>query len=295
MKKLIQQPLLHFLLLGLALFLLFNYQQAKTGAAAGDKTVVIDRDALLTYMQYRNQAFNKEYFSEQLDNMSKEERQNMINGLVRDEVMYKEALSMQLEDNDYVIKRRLIQKLEFLTRGFITAGSSLSQEDVKAYYEQHKHEYYEQPYVTFTNVFFDYERHSPEQAMAIAKQTLQELNDKHVSFDQGIQYGDRFLYYTNYVERSPDYVASHFGVKAMEAIFKLNPDSKHWYGPFESPYGLHLVMLTEKKQGRFPDVAEIYERVKDDAEQEMIRRKTEDAINKIIDTYDVKIVLKDAD
>ena len=118
MKKLIKQPLLHFLMLGIALFLVFDYSQTGPGAPAGDKSVVVDRDALLTYMQYRNQAFNEEYFSQQLDSMSKQDRQNLINDLVRDDVLYKEALSMHLEDNDYVIKRRLIQKMEFLTRGF---------------------------------------------------------------------------------------------------------------------------------------------------------------------------------
>lgn len=294
MKKLIKQPLLHFLLLGIALFLVFDYNHTKTGAAAGDKSVLIDRNALLTFMQYRNQAFNEEYFSQQLDSMSKQNRQNLINDLVRDDVLYKEALAMHLEDNDYVIKRRLIQKMEFLTRGFITAGSSVTDADIRDYYRKHKEEYYQQPYVTFTNVFFDYDRHSPAQAMALAKKTLRELNEKHVSFNEGIKYGDRFLYYTNYVERSPDYVASHFGVKAEEAIFKLEPDDQHWYGPFQSPYGLHLVMLTEKKPGRFPDVKEIYGRVKDDAEQAMIKKKTDDAIDKLIDSYSVKVVLKDS-
>ena len=53
-------------------------------------------------------------------------------------------------------------------------------------------------------------------------------------------------------------------------------------------------MLTEKKAGRFPDVKEIYGRVKDDAEQAMIKKKTDDAINKLIDTYSVKVVLKDS-
>ena len=180
MKSLIKQPLLHFLLLGIALFLVFDYHQAKTGASTGDKSVLIDRNALLTFMQYRNQAFNEEYFSQQLDSMSKQDRQTLINDLVRDDVLYKEALAMHLEDNDYVIKRRLIQKMEFLTKGFITAGSSVTDADIRAYYQKHKEEYYQQPYVTFTNVFFDYERHSPEQAMALAKKTLKELNEKQI-------------------------------------------------------------------------------------------------------------------
>ena len=132
-----------------------------------------------------------------------------------------------------------------------------------------------------------------QQELAIfAEKTLKELNEKKVSFSQGIQYGDRFLYYTNYVERAPDYVASHFGENFAKAVFQLKPDDKHWYGPFESTYGLHLVMLTQKEPGHYPALSEIYDRVKDDAQQDMIRRKTEAAINDIVKTYHVKISLK---
>ena len=295
MKKLIQQPLLHFLLLGIALFLIFNYGAAKQGGLTGNKSIIIDRDSLLTFMQYRNQAFNQQYFSQQLDAMNEEERQNLINGLVREEALYREALAMHLEENDYVIRQRLIQKLEFLTQGFITARSGLTEADIKSYYAENKHEYYEQPSVTFTNVFFDYELHSPEQARTLAEKTQRELNDNKVSFSDGIQYGDRFLYYSNYVERTPDYVASHFGVDVADAIFRLTSDDSHWYGPFESQYGLHLIMLTATVPGRFPELAEIYERVKDNAEQAMVSRKTETAINDIINNYNVKVVLNDAE
>ena len=72
MKKLIQQPLLHFLLLGIALFLIFNYGAAKQGGLTGNKSIIIDRDSLLSFMQYRNQAFNEQYFSQQLDAMNEE-------------------------------------------------------------------------------------------------------------------------------------------------------------------------------------------------------------------------------
>ena len=165
MMKLIKQPLLHFLLFGLALFFVFAHSPANTANSADNKTIVIDRNSLLTYMQYRNQAFNEQYFSQQLDTMSKPARQSLINDMVRDEVLYREALSMHLENNDYVIKRRLIQKIEFLTKGFITAGSRLSDQDIKDYYIKHKSDYYQQPYATFTNVFFDYKLHSRKQAM----------------------------------------------------------------------------------------------------------------------------------
>lgn len=284
--------MLHFLVFGLALFFAFSHSPANSPNSTKNKTIVVTRQSLLTYMQYRNQAFNEEYFSQQLDTMNKQARQSMINDMVRDEVLYRQALAMHLEDNDYVIKRRLIQKIEFLTKGFITAGTKLTKKDVQAYYMQHKSDYYQKPYATFTHVFFDYKLHSHKQAMALAEKTLKQLNEKKVSFSQGVEYGDRFLYYTNYVQRAPGYIASHFGNKFTKAIFKLKPDDKHWYGPFKSIYGVHLVMLTEKTPGHYPALSKIYDRVKDDAQQDLIHQKTEAAIEAIVKSYRVKISLK---
>src|SRR3990172_7772281 len=124
MKLLLRQPLLHFLLLGGAVFLLFEYFPVKSGIAPEARSIVIDREALLDFMQYRSQAFNRQYFAQQFDTMSQPDRQRLIDDLVREEVLYREALALHLNDNDYVIRRRLVQKLEFLTQGFITAGAN---------------------------------------------------------------------------------------------------------------------------------------------------------------------------
>lgn len=289
MNQLFKQPLLHFLLLGSAFFLLFALVSPRSGVAPGDKTIVINRDMLLTFMQYRSQAFNRQHFEQQLDAMTKEERQQLINELVREEVMYREALALGLNDNDYVIKRRMVQKLEYLTRGFITAGASLSEAAIGAYYKEHEQDYYIQPSVTFTHVFFDYERHGREEAAHLARETLRELNEKQIGYTDAGQYGERFLYHSNYVERDPDYVAAHFGAVTAESIFALVPDDKHWSGPFESAHGLHLVLLTRKSPGRVPGLSEIHDRVRDDAEQDSIRRKTETTIKDLIKGYSVTI------
>lgn len=291
MKKFLTQPLIHFLVLGAVLFVIYDTRSGNNEISPDEKTILVDRNELLTYMQYSAMAFNDEHFSQQLDNMGTEERQQLIDALVREEVLFREAKMLQLDSNDYVIKRRLIQKLEFLTKGFISAGSGLTGSDIESYYEQNKNEYYEQPYVTFTHVFFDFERHDIESAGKLALETLDKLNNDRVAFSEGIQYGDRFLYHTNYVERTADYVASHFGISMADSLFGLAPDDGKWRGPFESPYGMHLVMLTDKQPGRFPDVAEIYDRVRDDAEQAIVRERTEQAIDELVKSYDVKVVL----
>jgi hypothetical protein len=286
------QPLLHFLALGGALFLIFEYLPAESGATSDSKDIVIDRVALLEYMQYRHQAFNQEHFARQLETMQAADRQRLIEDLVRDEVLYREALAMRLDDNDYVIKRRLIQKLEFITQGFITADADPSEAEITGYFNENIHDYYMQPAVTFSHVFIDYERHGRPQAGMLAGKTLQELNERRIAYSEGVQFGDRFPYFSNYVKRPLDYVAGHFGPAMAQAIFNLEPDHERWHGPFESEHGLHLVMLTGKEAGRVPELSEIRERVREDAKQALVRRQTEAAINEIIRGYKVKIAIE---
>jgi parvulin-like peptidyl-prolyl isomerase len=75
-----------------------------------------------------------------------------------------------------------------------------------------------------------------------------------------------------------------------EALFELEPNDLIWRGPFDSPYGVHLVMLTTNQPGREPELAELEERVREDARRAIIREETEAAIADIVEAYDVRVV-----
>jgi hypothetical protein len=209
---------------------------------------------------------------------------------VREEVLHREAVALGLGEDDYVIRRRLVQKLEFITEGFAEAGAKVDRAALQRYFDANKADYYVEPFVTFTHVFFETEDRPREEALAAAEKKLIELNRDGVPFADAPQHGDRFLYHVNYVERTPDYVASHFGVPMAKAVFELEPNDFIWKGPFDSPYGVHLVLLTTNEPGRDPELAELEDRVRDDAQRAMIREETEAAITDIVGSYDVRVV-----
>ena len=93
----------------------------------------------------------------------------------------------------------------------------------------------------------------------------------------------------NYVERTPDYVASHFGIEMAKAIFELEPNDLLWRGPYDSPYGVHLVLLITNEPGRKPDLGEIEGRVVEDWRRSLVRERTENAIADIVGGYDVRV------
>ncbi len=287
MKKILKDPLIYFLLFGFGLFVLFDVV-ASDEAAYDSRVINVDRDALLTFVQYRLRAFEPRAAAARLDNMPEDELDRLIADYVREEALHREAQALGMDKNDYIIKRRMIQSIEFITDGFVTAAVDVSDEDVSAYYEANREDYYVSPFVTFTHVFFDGERHSRDDAFGLARTKLAELNEQQVPFSSAPGHGDRFPYFVNYVERDPQFVASHFGVPMAKQVFALDPDDATWHGPFESEYGLHLVLLTRKAEGRYPDLTEIEAGVRDDAERDAIAALKDKAIQAIVDTYEVR-------
>ena len=289
MKEFLKEPLVHFLAAGLALFALFGIVN-RDDADSDPDVITVDQDALLTFIQYRIKAFNPDLAAKKLGALSDEELQRLIDDYVREEVLHREALALGLDDDDYVIRRRLVQKLEFITEGFAEAGADLDEAAVQRYFDANKADYYVEPYVTFTHVFFQTEDRPREQAHALAEEELQKLNRGSVPFSEAPQHGDRFLYHVNYVERTPDYVGSHFGPAMARELFELEPNEFVWRGPFDSAYGVHLVLLTTNEPGREPELAEIEGRVREDARRARIREETEAAIADVVDAYDVRVV-----
>ncbi len=288
MKKLIRQPLIHFLLIGAGFFALFQL----TGATADDaRTIVVDQNALMTYFQYRSKAFNQQVFEAKMAAMSPEEFQQLIDEYVRQEVLFREAMAMGLDKEDFIIKQRMIQKVEFISEGIAEAMTELSDEEVERYYEENKGRYYLQPFSTFTHVFFDFEKWG-ENAQEKAQEELSFLNGNSIPFSGSLGRGDRFYYHTNYVERDPEYVNSHFGPVMAKAIFESEASDETWIGPFPSEYGYHLVMVTTNEPGRYPELAELRERVEGDARRDFVEKQNEATIQRIIDQYDVRVVLE---
>jgi len=290
--KLIKQPLFHFLLVGGFIFLLYNFTVKNNPDTDSLKTVVVDKESLITFLQYRFKAFDRIKFENKLNNMSEEELNNLIEDYVKEEVLYREALGFGLDKNDYVIRRRLVQKIEFINEDTINNSLDINDGQVSDYFENNNESYVTDPFVTFTHVFFSNDKHGASKAKELAQNQLVILHKNEVPFSESVRYGDRFLYNINYVESVPDYVAGHFGDEMANKLFNLNPTETIWNGPFESPFGSHLVMLTKNEKEKYPELENVYEKVKQDLTYELSKKQKDKAIRQIIDSYEVKILYK---
>ena len=280
--------MVHFLALALVLFATFSLLNGDREASP--REIRIDEATLLNYVQYRSRAFNEDQARQRLGAMPAAEKKRIVNNLIREEVLYREALAMGMDKEDYVIKQRLIQKMEYLARGFGLENTELENAEVEAYFRNHAATYVEAPGATFTHVFIKAEDNG-DVALAKAGELLAELNNRQVAFSRATTFGDRFIYHSNYVERDKGLIASHFGDEFAEALFALPADENHWQGPLRSRYGAHLVLLTNKTPGGLPPLESIYSRVAEDAKQWVLSQQADKAIAEMIDQYRVEITV----
>jgi len=288
-RRLLREPLLHFLAIGFGLFAVFGYISRDERSEPASH-IVVDRDRLVTFMGYRSRGPQTGRAEDLLDSLSKGELQSLIAEYVREEALYREAKALSLDRSDYSLRRRLIRQLEFINQGLISPTIALSESDLLDYLEARKDRYYVPSKITFTHVFFNRDKHGDTQALALARRKLHALNESRVPFHAALSHGDRFLYHRNYVSKDADEIASHFGSTMQEKLFAGGADSQLWQGPFRSAYGYHLVMVTRLQAGYHPSLAEVHQRVAQDAMQSRLKAELDRVAQSIVDAYEVVVV-----
>lgn len=279
MNKLLRDPLLHFFVAGAALFWALNIFAP---AEEADR-IIVDREALLSFIQYRSKAFEPETAAAILDAMSEENRKRLIDDYVREEALYREAMKMGLDQGDYVIRQRMVQKFEFMTQAASTPAEP-DADALAAYYENNKQDYYVQPGATFSHVFVSATKHSSDYQVQ-AETLLGELRQSGAQFEDATRYGERFLFHTNYVERTYAYIKSHFGEPATEVIFDDATPLSQWAGPVFSEHGAHLIFVTARNPGFIQPLEEIKSTVAADMTGAAQRARNEKLIDAIIEDY----------
>ncbi len=293
--KLLKDPLLHFLVLGFGLFALYAFISPDAVPDDNPKRITVTREALLTLVQYRTKTFQPQLAASRLDNMSKAQLKRLIDEYVREEALSREAKALGLGREDYVIKRRMIQKVEFITQGFADAAIKVSDDDLKIYYDKHRDKYREPGNITFTHVYFKSDGRGMNAAVALAKAELQRLQAQSAVFSDAPKFGERFPYGVNFVERTREHVASQFGQDMTAKIFELSPDDNRWQGPFASSYGAHVVMIIKKTDARTPSFDSVKDRVESDVVRERRKALSDKAVQAIVEGYKIDLQLTGKD
>lgn len=286
MAHFIRQPLVQFLIGGALFYIVLTAFGPNENEGDTSYLVVVDDSALLLYLQYQDKAFDDDQASLLLASLDEVGRARLVAEYVRDEIMVREAVSLGLDQNDDVIRQRLIQKMDFIFQGFGGEKQDITNVDIETYYAENSSRYVQPRQATFTHVFFNGRDRGVDAAKQDAQTTLAQLNQGQVSFEQAGKYGDRFFFLRNYIERSDRLISDHFGSEMADQVFSAEPTGS-WIGPIQSKYGFHLVLMRGKQPAKTLPLEAVVDQVLADMERDRLDAARLEAYQRAADNYTV--------
>ncbi len=262
---------MHFFALGALLFLLFG-MVTDDDARADRDAIVIDANLIAALTSRFEGVWQRP--------PTAAEREGLIDTWVREEVLYREALTLGLDRNDPVVRRRIAQKMEFM----LDIDRRLpTEEELRDWLATHPDRYREPPGYAFEQIYFAVEKHGSD-----LNEILQQKLAALVSGDTSIT-GDPTLLPERLELTSAPQIERTFGPEFVAGLSSLT--NGQWSGPVRSGYGLHLVRILASEPGYLPALAEVRAAVERDVLQARTERERERFYQTLRDRYDVRIEL----
>ena len=268
MRTLLREPLVHFLILGAALFLVFDL--------GGDTDQPGERRIVVTAGQVEQLA--AQFSRTWLRPPTPSELDGLVERYVRSEIYYREALAMGLGQDDPYVRNRLALKLEVLLDD-LSAEAEPTDAELVRFLHDHVERFAEPARLSFRQVYLSPDRDPDPTAEA---QRLLELLRSGADPD-GL--GDVSMLLTGLESATPEEIARQFGEDFAEALVELQPGG--WVGPVRSAFGTHLVRLSQRQPARRPALAEIRDAVLAEWRDQRRREAKEQAYQRLRERYEV--------
>jgi len=274
-SKWLHDPLLQFITLGVALFVLYGVLGGG-GADAGDEKRVNVTQAEIGWLSER--------WSRQWQRPPTEtELRGLVADYVRQEVLYREALGMGLDRDDAVVRRRMVQKLELLAEA---VQAPPTEQQLQAYFQENLDRYRIPEARSFSHVYFNVDQRG-DAVFSAAESVLEQLRAAPRPPTRAPERGDRFLLQYDYRLHSQVEAARLFGSRFAEVLFEVEPDA--WQGPIPSGYGLHLVYVSDLSPEAVPDFEAVRNRVLVDYESDQRNEAKEALYRGLSSGYEVVV------
>jgi peptidyl-prolyl cis-trans isomerase C len=271
LRRWLREPLLHFLLLGVALSAVYGTMH-RGGGVESSRQVVLTLDDLCQMDVYFESQWHRP--------PTPQEFASLVETKVQEEVLYREALAMGLDKDDTIVKRRMAQKMHFLAEDVANAHEPTTAE-LKAWYEKNGEKFALPSRVTFRHLYFSPD-HRGQHAREDAAKALARIGGQPEDSKLAASVADPFMFQDYYGDRTPEQLAKEFGPQFATALFQLKPGS--WQGPIESGYGWHLVFVDTVIPGRIP----AFEEVEPDVKTAWLTDKKQRAWNKAYESMRAK-------
>ena len=239
--RFVREPLLHFLLLGALIFVVFKFISRETNEPG---KILITRGRI----ESLEIAFNRTWRRPPSAN----ELEGLIRDYVREEVFAREAVALGLDKDDTIIRRRLRQKLEFISED-VAAHAEPTDEQLRAYLKEHPDTFRGDQRFTFSQVYLDPQRRGANLSRDAAH-VLTQLGRSGSKADLATL-GDSLMLESEFRTLPASEVVKQFGEKFTASLGAI--PAGQWHGPIESGFGVHLVLLTERTGGSLPALEDV--------------------------------------
>jgi hypothetical protein len=272
--KIIREPLFHFLILGVAIFgahgLITRHKTDKPGEIVVTQAAIENLTTGFTRTWQRPP--------------TEDELRGLLRDYIREEAAYREALALGLDRDDMIVRRRLRQKLEFVSDG-LAAPTEPSDAELQSFLQAHPETFQTEPLFSFRQIYLNPQLHG-ENAHRDATKVLEVL--RHAG--SGVRdhdLGDPFLLEQNFDNVVLSDVKKTFGEQFASAIDALPIGS--WQGPIDSGFGVHLVRVTKHSDSHLPALAEVREQVRREYLDGKRKEATDKLYNALLSRYSVRI------
>lgn len=273
--RLLREPLLYFFLFGSLIFALVPDTEDPRSAGTQEQIILSAAEVEQLTAAWTQRWQRPPTAAEQKD---------LIAEMVREQVLYREALALGLDRDDVVIRRHLRQKYEFLTQD-LAFEATPDTATLRAFFDAESDRYAQPPRLTFSHILFSTDRRgaSAEIEAAHALAGLQTASGPAAAETLG----DATQLPSNFSKAEMSDVDAVFGPEFTAAVMGLDPG--RWAGPIPSGYGLHLVWLSEKTPGAGPAFEDVRQKVKDDWVYVQRAAANEAIYRRLLERYEVVV------
>ncbi len=259
-----REPLVHFLIGGLLLFAFFAWRGEDVDPAS--RSIDISREQQARIALQFEQTMQRSPTDGELD--------VLVDQYIREEVLYREALRLGLNNDDAVVRKRMAQKMDYLAASRAETQQP-SDTTLQAWLEKHPVRFAPDSQLSFDQLWFA-ERPAADAAKARldAEGRWQDL-------------GERISLPPSLDDASSSDVTARFG---SEFVTNLEGAAKdEWEGPVRSGFGFHLIRLRDATSGPVPPLAEIRGQVENNWRAATMAKRRDEAFRILRDSYDVTL------
>ena len=263
MRGVLREPLVHFLLGGALILMLFAVFNDTPQRPSDTLLEITDQD--VDRLVARFEATWRRPPTEQ-------ELSHLVDLLVRQEVLVREALALGLDQGDEIVRQRLVQKMTFLTEGSIAALDA-TDDVLEAHMVAHRDRFQQPASAAFVQYLL---RDGVDFDEAV---TLLAENGDIEAIAAPTLLPDRFpLTPQTVIDRT-------FGAGFFDALADVEPGV--WSGGIQSSYGRHVVYVDRFEPARFPDLEEVRDAVEQDWRTLRQSELVQERIDALLSNYQI--------